>query len=203
MTWEDVQIFTLQKMFELQGDVLEQSDATTPYILSMPHVANEGLQRLATVGRFVLRPYEIVQPGTEAGMLRYDLAGLTDDFFQFDEQEIYFEGSGRYGRTSDFSIEAESTLVLPGAKAGLWRVYYRAYPREITKETPKDYELALHPEMAVLLPLYMASQLYKDDDVGMATGWRNEFEIGLTALIEANRSKQYGREEIENTSGWW
>ena len=34
----------------------------------------------------------------------------------------------------------------------------------------------------VLIPLYIASQLYKDDDISQATAYRNEFEVGLQDL---------------------
>jgi len=31
MTWEQLQIIVLQKMFEIQGDTLVMDDSTTPY----------------------------------------------------------------------------------------------------------------------------------------------------------------------------
>ena len=68
------------------------------------------------------------------------------------------------------------------------------------KEVPDDYELPLDREVAVLLPLYMASQLYKDDDNGLATSYRNEFEIGLESLIDSSTSD--GFEEFVSESGW-
>ena len=215
MTWQDVRIATLQKMFEIQGDTLEENDATRPYILSMPQVANEGLLRLATVGRYLLRELTLVHGAVPTGEIptvtsalgpgwrRYDMTGLDADFYDFDEMEIFFQAGATVGRTSDFRIEAERILMLPGERAGLWRVHYRVYPGEISRETLPGYVLPLHPEMAVILPLYMASQLYKDDDAGMSTTWRNEFEVALEALIAKNRRKRMGREEIENTTGWW
>jgi len=51
-------------------------------------------------------------------------------------------------------------------------------------EDTSDYDELPYPEDAcVLIPLYIASQLYKDDDIAQATAYRNEFEVGLQDLI--------------------
>lgn len=54
---------------------------------------------------------------------------------------------------------------------------------KIDKDTLLTYELTLPEDACVLIPLYIASQLYKDDDISQATAYRNEFEVGLTDLI--------------------
>ena len=43
MTWEEIQIASLQKMFLITGDTLIEDSTTEPYIKSMPYVANEGI----------------------------------------------------------------------------------------------------------------------------------------------------------------
>lgn len=53
---------------------------------------------------------------------------------------------------------------------------------KITSETSAEDEIDLPESACVLIPLYMASQLYKDDDVAQATAYRNEFEVGLADL---------------------
>lgn len=52
----------------------------------------------------------------------------------------------------------------------------------ITTETSDDYKFSIPDDACVLIPLYIASQLYKDDDISQATAYRNEFEIGLQEL---------------------
>ena len=60
--------------------------------------------------------------------------------------------------------------------------------------------LQIDPEVAVLLPIYMASVLYMDDDLSIATSYRNYFEVGLNRLSQrANVSK---KEEFISESGW-
>lgn len=53
---------------------------------------------------------------------------------------------------------------------------------KITELTATDYKLTLPEDACVLIPLYIASQLYKDDDISQATAYRNEFEVGLQNL---------------------
>ena len=49
-------------------------------------------------------------------------------------------------------------------------------------------------------PLYIASQLYKDEDLGLATLYRNEFELGLDRLTAPPPGVAGDR--FVSTSGW-
>ena len=49
-------------------------------------------------------------------------------------------------------------------------------------EEKEQYEKTTIEDACVLIPLYIASQLYKDDDISQATAYRNEFEVGLQNL---------------------
>ena len=140
-----------------------------------------------------------VMPYTDK--VKYDLSQLAEDFYQIDPQGIYFEGAyQKYLQTSDFYQEGTKTLVLDRDMVGSFTVYYRAYPVHLTKETEDDYELPIDPEVYVLLPLYMASQLYKDDDNAIATSYRNEFEIGFERLVNSANLSAY--ETFTSESGW-
>ncbi len=90
------------------------------------------------------------------------------------------------------------------ANEGIRRIYKYAYPKYekqndgtykkiepevITADTDPQYELKMIEEACVILPLYIASELYKDDDITLATVYRNEFENELSELamnIETN-----------------
>ena len=218
MIWKDLKIYTLQKIFAITGDAIVEDDTTKPYLKSMPAVANEALQLLSTAGRFIKKKISIEQmpPDSleissadhssivqDSGIYRYDLSALTIDFYSFGSNEIFLESDGLYGKTAGFSIEGESILVLDASKVGKWTIYYNAYPQQITKDTPDETDLSLHPEVAVLMPLYMASQLYKDDDIGQAVQYRNEFEVGRETLM-MNASKQLtGSDSFVSSTGWW
>jgi len=142
---------------------------------------------------------ENVMPFTDK--IKYDLSSLVDDFYMIDPQGIYFEGDHqKYLQTSDFYQEGTKTLVLDRDMIGCFTIYYRAYPVELTSETEDEYELPIDPEVYVLLPLYMASQLYKDDDNAIATAYRNEFEVGFERLVNSANLAAY--EEFTSESGW-
>lgn len=142
---------------------------------------------------------EKVVPFTDK--IKYDLKELAPDFYMIDPQGIYFEGAyQQYLQTSDFYQEGTKTLVLDRDMIGNFTIYYRAYPEQITAETDDDYELPIDPEVFVLLPLYMASQLYKDDDNGIATAYRNEFEVGFDRLVNSANLSAF--EQFTSESGW-
>ena len=84
---------------------------------------------------------------------------------------------------STSSILERITLVLDGLKQGNYIVHYYAYPREITIETADDYELGLDPEVAALLPVYIASELYEDDDSNMAYYFREQYMEAKQKLV--------------------
>lgn len=304
MTWKDVKLATLQKMFAAEGSTIPTDESTTDYLAGMPYVANEALQRLSTAGKFIVKsiviahnPLENLIADSEAmeihklghkefsadgahsyffefsgkGILtieveggditeieleskntyteyrgiienssgevtltfacsypstvknfalyeaefdedsevpkygvkvRYYLEKLCEDFYQLADNQVYYEGSSGSGylQTSKYYRESDNVLVLDRDEPGSYTVYYRAYPAEITADTEDDYELPLDKEVAVLMPLYMASQLYKDDDNGIATAYRNEFEVALESLSDSSMSQGY--EEFASESGW-
>lgn len=60
--------------------------------------------------------------------------------------------------------------------------YEKTVVEHVDSDTTIDYKIGLPESACVLIPLYIASQLYKDDDISQATAYRNEFEVGLQDL---------------------
>lgn len=144
---------------------------------------------------------EDIQPYSEK--IRYDLHELAPDFYAIDQQGIYFEGDNNeagYIQTTDYFQEGDKVLVLDRNVSGNYKIYYKAYPQMITADTLDTEELAIDNEVAPLLPLYMASQLYKDDDNGIATSYRNEFEVAFERLMRNNAAPS--AERFTSESGW-
>ena len=127
---------------------------------------------------------------------------VLSDFYQLAPAELYDLGDSGNGYivANDYFQEADKTLVIPRDKTGIYVIHYRAYPQQITLETEDDYELAIDPEVAALVPLYMASQIYKDDDLGISTQYRNEFEVGRDALSQGALIPK--KEKFVTSSGW-
>lgn len=304
-TWKDIKLITLQKMFAAEGNTIPNDESVTDYIAGMPAAANEALQMLSTVGKFIIKtidiahnpvknliedggkihsteqgsllfdadnahsiyfecvgvgtysvkiddveilageltskggylPYRLLVPNEEnkkvllelqsnypfavkniamysanfeleediqpyAEKVRYDLRKLAPDFYAIDSESIYYEGDEKstYIQTTDYLQEGDRVLVLDRKMVGNFKIYYKAYPQQITADTVDTEELAIDEEVAPLLPLYMASQLYKDDDNGIATSYRNEFEVAFERLYKKNTSPS--AEAFTSESGW-
>ena len=135
--------------------------------------------------------------------VRYDLRELADDYYMVDPEGIIYEGNrevSRYMATSDWFEEGYNILLLKRDMPGNYKIYYKAYPQEITLTTPNDTELVLYPEVAALLPLYIASQVYKDDDLAVATVYRNEFEVAFERLVKNVEAPS--QEHFVSVTGW-
>ena len=134
--------------------------------------------------------------------IKLKMKDLVEDFYQIAPAETYNLGIGGsdYIVADKYFQEADSTLVLDRDNPGIYVIHYRAYPHSLSLATPDDEELSLDPEVAALIPLYMASQLYKDDDNAIATVYRNEFEVGREAL--SNGPMLPKREKFITSSGW-
>ena len=65
---------------------------------------------------------------------------------------------------------------------GYYEFYYHAIPELLSAETEGDFIIDLDEDCCVLMPSYMAGQLYKDDEMPMAIQYLNEFEMGLNGL---------------------
>ena len=134
--------------------------------------------------------------------IKIKMSDVVNDFYQIAPAELYDLGvSGdQYIVAEKYFQEADKTLVIERNKPGIYVIHYRAYPQQITLETPDTEVLSLDPEVAALIPLYMASQLYKDDDNAIATVYRNEFEVGREALSQGALIPK--REKFIPSSGW-
>ena len=133
--------------------------------------------------------------------IRIKMDEVLDDFYQLAPAELYSLGNGdEYIVADGYFQEADKTLVIPRDKPGIYLIHYRAYPQHLTLATTDDTELSLDPDVAVLIPLYMASQIYKDDDPAIATTYRNEFEVGRDAL--SNGALVPKKEKFVTSSRW-
>lgn len=130
--------------------------------------------------------------------VKYNLRDLASDFYNLGDNAIVYEGGSTptYLSTTDYYRESDNILVLPANRPGIYTVYYHAYPEKLTNETLDEYVLEIDPDLAVLLPLYMAAALYMDDDLAISTTLRNQFEVGLESLIDT--SNYSGKEEFKS-----
>lgn len=131
---------------------------------------------------------------------RFNLKELINDFYKLVSQDVVLESlSERYIKTKDFEWEGDSTLVIDGTVQGNYKVHYYAYPQTITDDTPNEFELSLDPEVANLLPLYIAAELFEDDDLNQAFYFREQYNEAKQQLIP---TVLQGKPEFVDRWGW-
>lgn len=219
MTWGEVKLAALQTMFANEGEGLTPDDINQEYINAMPAKANEALQQVASVGRPILKSWQIevaqveeaaesaeklVLPAAEKAY-KINLHKYLPRFRCIDRGQVLFDDGVTYDLAEDWRLEGDDVLILPGMPVGVYTIWYRAYPQTITRSTADKEEIDLAPEAVVLLPLYMAAELYKEDELALATVLRNEYEDALEKLrraYEESGSTLFSGAR-RNTTGWW
>lgn len=192
MTWGDIQLAVLHKLFVSDGQTILVNDSTSPYIAAMPLVANEGLMLLAACGKYIPKT---IETETAEGVTDLSLKELAENFLSLRENEVFLNGR----HTDGYTLIGGERMLLYGI--GKWIIGYNAYPQKITQATDKDYVLDVPEDAAVLLPLYIAAELYKDEDPQTAAIYRNEFEAGREALLYRDTAKS-GHMCFESISKW-
>lgn len=188
-TWGEIQIEACKKMF-LNNDAIKVTDLPTMkndnkykwYLNAMPQAANEAIYEIIKRGKKHTKRYEfaIVDDGTTNEPLKVDLKTVVPDFYRI--AKLYYQKPSGYQElinNTDYQMLNNYELVLNGNKYGNYLLEYQNYPIKITNETLDTEEIELEKETAALIPLYIASQLYKDDDIAIATTYRNEFEAAV------------------------
>ena len=192
MTWGDIQLAVLHKLFVSDGQTILVNDSTSPYIAAMPLAANEGLMLLAACGKYIPKT---IETETAEGVTDLSLKELVENFLSLRENEVFLNGR----HTDSYTLIGGERMLLYGI--GKWIIGYNAYPQKITQATDKNYVLDVPEDAAVLLPLYIAAELYKDEDPQTAAIYRNEFEAGREALLYRDTAKS-GHMCFESISKW-
>lgn len=218
MTWGEVKLIALQTMFSNEGPNLSVDDINQEYLYAMPGKANEAMQQIATVGRPILKDWhiKIAEDAAEAATpelltlpavekrYKISLGHYLPRFRCIDRGQVMLDDGNIYDVAEDWRIEGDDVLVIPGNVTGEYTVWYQAYPQTITAATPDDAAIDMPENAAVLIPLYIAAELYKEDELAMATVLRNEYEDGLQKLQAAWQAGTAGlrAEPARYTTGW-
>lgn len=128
---------------------------------------------------------------------KFPLKTLIRDFYKINS--IIFQDSDTLQEMNnvDYTLYGDSELHVDSTFKGNLILKYEAYPDKIDGSTVDTYTFTMADEMVVLLPLYIASELYKDDDAALAVQYRNQFETGLQKLNIFDEPK-----EFISLSGW-
>ena len=175
MTLKEVKIATLQKCFSWNGESSLTDSRNEEYLAAMPGAANEAL--LALWNDHHTRQTMPVQLSGPV-----ELAAVLKEWLPGSRPRVMADLGGGYPVELTDGGVVNGWLV-PGEN---WPaqvlVEYETRPEIITAETPDSYELRCGPERAVLLPWHIAGEVYKEDDISIATQYLNEFEAARQAL---------------------
>ena len=179
MTWGEIQLESLKKMF-LNKEILKIEELETyktdkkykTYLDAMPQACNEAINYIINLEP-IIKVKELEKNGEN---YIYDLKQLFTDYKKF------------YNINSEHSIIWEmiskNLILINEWKQGKIDIYYEAYPAKIKNDTASSKELELEEAFVRLIPLYIAGELYKDDDLTLSTMYMNEFMTNLNSMID-------------------
>ena len=193
MNWGEIQIESLKKMF-LSSDTLNVANLNTykqdkkykTYLDAMPQACNEAINYILENGK----PYVLSHDLVKTDSTRYDLKTLIPKFKKV--SEIVYDGPDNI----KYATEGNGNyLSVKNWNTGDLIVYYESYIDKITNITLPTYDIPLDIDLVSLIPLYIAGELYKDDDIAMSTQYLNEFMSQVNLIGEKDTS--YGPNSFE------
>ena len=85
---------------------------------------------------------------------------------------------------SDIIGRSNGEVLLPSVVAGeQYDVFYSPKIHRVTAETPEDTEIPIPDEIASLVPYYVKSELYREEDISEADNARAWFTAGLNEIV--------------------
>lgn len=197
-TWGDIVIATCRKMF-LNKDAITVADLPdliddrnySTYINMAPDVMNELMVILNN--RVLINIDTITIKLDDANLEKY----LIDDnsAFVFDIKEYMKDNeidNYLYTEVIQHTYIKRDNLLFEEQDGKLYidkrfmdrnsltlTIKYRIIPERFTTTTPWSTLIDLPYNICSIVPLYLASELYKDDDISMSTAYRNQFETEL------------------------
>lgn len=205
MTWGEIQLLAMQKMFLNTTPIttMDISDMKTDkkyatYLNAMPETANEAIRIML---EYV--PYIVTHKLTSKDACS-DISN--DDIYCFELDKVdssYKNLVGVYKDVEDYEgykIRFNKYLYLPKNLVDdeSIQISYEAYPEKIKSSTSTSTVIELPTNMAALIPLYLAGELYKDDDIQLATTYMNEFEVRLAKLKVSQNTLSF-----VSVNGWY
>lgn len=193
MTWGEIQIEALRKMF-LNNDVIKVKELPDykldkkykVYLDAMPQACNEAINIILET-RPLINIYEL-----DFSDINYvELKKKIKNFKRL--YDIVYIGSNK----PDYKIIGDNILTINNwnEENGKFLIYYESFVDRITADTEDTKEIELDIQLCSLIPLYLAGELYKDDDLSLSTMYMNEFLTNLQNL--ENKDINYSPSNIE------
>jgi len=196
MTLGEIKIEALKLMFMNYEHDIAVSDIENikgdakygSYLVNMPGSINRAFNRIEQKG--VLRSKTAsLENGAEGDYYtRYDLDEISD-FYSL-ERIVYENADGGYKGNIGFRIEG-SEILLPNIKEGeSYRLIYKPKIERVTGITDDEAEIGLPDDIAGLIPYFIKSELFEEDEPALSAQARNVFEASLNTIKPLPASKQ-------------
>lgn len=197
-TWGDIVIATCRKMF-LNKDAITVADLPdliddrnySTYINMAPDVMNELIVILNN--RVLINIDTITIKLDDANLEKYLIDDNSAWVFDIKEymkdneidnylyteviQHTYIKRDNLLFEEQDGKLYIDKRFI--DRNSLTLTIKYRIIPERFTTTTPWNTLIDLPYNICSLVPLYLASELYKDDDISMSTAYRNQFEAEL------------------------
>ena len=185
---------TVQKYEVKKGLIVN----TTNKLIRMTFVHNHYLYNVRNIALYTSNFRTAAEVFNCTPKQKYNLKTLITDFYKVSSVEYESTTNSKGTYNSDYVIQGDNTMEIDSKLKGNFIIRYEAYPDKIVDTTVDTYVFTLADEMVVLLPLYIASELYKDVDTSIATQYRNQFELGLQEVLTVDEPQ-----EFSSNSNWF
>ena len=198
MTLNDIKISALQLMFTNYSDDLRNENVDemtneeyTKYTLNMDASINRCLGRLETAGVLSLGSVELEAEDGIVGdyNTKFDLSELATDFRSV--ARVIYENGSQYEPSIGYTMEGD-TIVLSNLKSGVYRVLYNRRITRIVIGALSSTEVGVPDYLAEIIPYFIKSELYEEEEPEIASQARNIFEAMLSTFIRTETSGQSG-----------
>lgn len=182
MNWGEIQIEALKKMFlnneQLvvnQLNIYKEDKKYKTYLYAMPQACNEALNYILENAKPKIKEYKLKRKNIDD---KYNLEQSIPNFKRL--YQIVYDGKEK----PNFYVEGNNVLVVKNwiEKSERMIIYYECYHDLISSKTPNTATIDIDTYLLPLIPLYIAAELYKDDDVQLSTMYMNEFLSNISNI---------------------
>lgn len=182
MNWGNIQIESLKKMFLNTDNITVENLATyltdkkyKTYLFAMPQACNEAIRYIASR----------LGTNVETYTLRYNDKNTIDLTNYIPDMRKIHTVVCPPGVT--YRMITPNTMKLDGWEGGDITIHYEVQPDEIKSTSVATKRIgSIKDEYVAMIPLYIAGELYKDDDLSMSTMYMNEFFNMISSFEQAN-----------------
>ena len=174
----------------------------TEYNEVILNALNRSLDIINTTVKPIVGKYDIIQDGTQTGVVRYDLSELCNDF-----EALYGTPTRVYNNAyypfNNFTLEQNKIIIMDASLVGTFSFFYTKILPDFTVSTSDDAEIPIDHEVEQLLPLLTAYYVWLDDDERKAVMYYNQFDTLKAEILEKIRGRnESNKAEIFGGIGW-